>query len=204
MVHRQTQNEGVREPGDRAPAPEPVRLVQRFVNTVDLEGGPEGLPDAAALRGWLDDAGLLGPGERVSDEEHARAIALREALRALAYANGGHDADPRAIDVVNDAARRAGLQPVLTGPSAGALQPAARGVDAALGRIVAAVHAGIADGTWPRLKACERESCRWAFYDHSRNHAGQWCSMAVCGSREKNRRAYRRRRDRGRGRGPAG
>ena len=66
-------------------------------------------------------------------------------------------------------------------------------LDSALGRIVAALHAGIADGTWPRLKACERDTCRWAFYDHSRNRSGHWCSMAVCGSREKNRRAYRRR-----------
>jgi predicted RNA-binding Zn ribbon-like protein len=194
-------NDGVTlpvEPGDRAPAPEPVRLVQRFVNTVDLEG-PEGLPDAAALEAWLRDAGLIGAHEHVTPEDHERAIALREALRALAYANAGHDADPGAVDVVNAAARRARLQPLLAAPATAQLEPEAEGVDAALGRIVAAVHAGIADGTWARLKACERETCRWAFYDASRNRAGQWCSMAVCGSREKNRRAYRRRRDRDRG-----
>jgi predicted RNA-binding Zn ribbon-like protein len=185
------------EPGDRAPAPEPLRLVQRFVNTVDLEG-PEALPDAAALQQWLRDAGLLGARERVTGGDHTRAIALREALRALAYANAGHPEDPRAIETVNDAARRAGLEPRLTSTAATRLEPQATGVDAALGRIVAALHAGIADGTWPRLKACERETCRWAFYDASRNRAGQWCSMAVCGSREKNRRAYRRRRDRDR------
>ena len=193
----------IEEPGERAPAPEPVRLVQRFVNTVDLEGGPEILPDAAALRTWLREAGLLGPREQVTAQGHARAIELREALRALAYANGGHEPDPRAVEIVNDAARRAGLQPLLSDPAHASLEPTAGGLDAALGRIVAAVHAGIADGTWPRLKACERDTCRWAFYDHSRNRAGHWCSMAVCGSREKNRRAYRRRRSReaGRGRG---
>jgi predicted RNA-binding Zn ribbon-like protein len=182
------------EPGDRAPAPEPVRLVQRFVNTVDLEGGPEGLPDPPALARWLDDAGLGWV--EIDAAGHRRALALREALRALAYANAGHEADPRAVEIVNDTARRAALQPVLTDGHASALEPAASGLDAALGRIVAALHAGIADGTWERLKACEREACRWAFYDGSRNRAGQWCSMAVCGSREKNRRAYRRRRAR--------
>jgi predicted RNA-binding Zn ribbon-like protein len=54
-------------------------------------------------------------------------------------------------------------------------------------------HAAVAmlDGTWSRLKACRE--CRWAFYDHSRNGAGSWCSMAVCGSRVKQR-AYHARR----------
>jgi predicted RNA-binding Zn ribbon-like protein len=54
-------------------------------------------------------------------------------------------------------------------------------------------------GTWGRLKACEREVCRWAFYDRSMNRSGHWCSMSVCGQREKSRRAYRRRRARGGG-----
>jgi predicted RNA-binding Zn ribbon-like protein len=183
------------EPGEREPAPGPVRLVQRFINTLDREG-PEVLPDARALKAWLVDARLLDQNARVTTVGHRRAIELREALRALAYANGGHPPDPDALATVNAAARRAGLQPMLTGAAEGAIVPAARGLDAALGRIVAAVHAGIADGTWARLKACERETCRWAFYDHSRNRAGHWCSMAVCGSREKNRRAYRRRRGR--------
>jgi predicted RNA-binding Zn ribbon-like protein len=184
------------EPADRAPAPAPIRIVQRFVNTVDLEGGPEELADPAGLRRWLVDAGLLDAGARVTAADHARAIALREALRGLALVNAGHSGDPGAVGIVNAAARRAGLHPTLTDAGEGTLEPAAGGVDGALGRIVAAVHAGIADGTWARLKACERDSCRWAFYDASRNRSGQWCSMAVCGSREKNRRAYRRRRAR--------
>jgi predicted RNA-binding Zn ribbon-like protein len=180
------------EPGDRAPAPEPIRLVQRFINTNDLEGA-EALTDVAGLRDWLAAAGV-DPPARMPAAALVRAIELREALRELISANAGLPADPRAVDVVNAAAERAGLHPVLAGPAATALEPSADGIDAALGRIVAAVHAGIADGTWPRLKACERDTCRWAFYDHSRNRSGHWCSMAVCGSREKNKRAYRRRR----------
>jgi predicted RNA-binding Zn ribbon-like protein len=184
------------EPGDRTPAPGPLRLVQRFVNTVDLEGGPELIPDAAALGAWLRSEGLLAAGARVTAADHRRALALREAIRELAAAHAGHDHDPRAGEVVDAAARRAGLHPVLGETTR--LEPAAQGVDAALGRIVAAIHAAVAEGTWPRLKACERHACRWAFYDRSKNGSGQWCSMAVCGSREKNRRAYRRRRTRAR------
>ena len=180
------------EPGDRAPAPGALRLVQRFVNTNDLEGGPELLPDAAALRDWLAAAGLLERTARVTAADHERAIALREALRDLASANADLPHDPAAADVVNAAARRARLAPVFDGAHSG-LEPSASGVDAALGHIVAALHTAVAEGTWPRLKACERDVCRWAFYDHSKNRSGHWCSMAVCGSREKNRRAYTRR-----------
>ena len=183
------------EPGGRAPAPGPLRLVQRFVNTVDLEDGPDDLATAAGLREWLEAAGLLEPGARVTAAEHGRAIELREAIRRLAEAHEGDVEDHEAAATVNEAAGRAGLHPVLTA-SGSRLEPAAGGVDGALGRIVAAIHAAIAEDTWLRLKACERDACRWAFYDHSKNQSSHWCTTAICGAREKNRRAYRRRRAR--------
>jgi predicted RNA-binding Zn ribbon-like protein len=179
----------VEEPGGREPAPGALRLVQQFVNSVDLEGGPELLGDPRALHDWLVATGLLEAGTPVSAADHTRAIALREAIRDLATARG----DPRATAVVNEAAARAALHPLLDGASS-RLEPVATGVDAALGRIVAAIHTAAAEGTWERLKACDRDSCRWAFYDHSKNQSSHWCATAVCGAREKNRRAYRRRR----------
>jgi predicted RNA-binding Zn ribbon-like protein len=183
------------EPGDRAPAPGPLRLVQLFVNTNDLETGPDLIPDADALRAWLLEHNLLGSDEPVDEDDHASAIALREAIRELVSSHAGLPHDPDAGDVVNAAAERAGLRPVLADPAT-RFEPTAAGVDGALGRIVAAIHAGVADGTWQRLKACERDVCRWAFFDNSKNRSSHWCSMAVCGQREKNRRAYRRRRAR--------
>lgn len=188
--------EGVRaEPGGREPAPGPLRLVQLFVNTVDYEG-PELIGDPAALRAWLAATGLGD--HRITRADHARAIALREAIRSLAATHGGGAEDPEAAELVSEAGRRARLRPVVTAETV-RLEPEADGVDGALGRIVAAIHAGVAEGTWERLKACERDVCRWAFYDHSKNRSSHWCSMAVCGQREKNRRAYRRRVSRARG-----
>jgi predicted RNA-binding Zn ribbon-like protein len=175
----------IEEPGERAPAPEPVRLVQRFVNTVDLEGGPEGLSDAAALRDWLTGAGLLDRGARVTPTDHGRAIELREALRALAYANGGHPLAAGALEIVNEAARRAGLRPLLTGPATGSLVPASGGVDGALGHLLVLIADAQRDGTWSRLKACPAEDCQFAFYDRSRNRSAVWCDMKVCGNRQK-------------------
>src|SRR5918992_5570474 len=182
------------EPGDRAPAPGPLRLVQRFVNTNDLETGPDLLPDNAALAAWLAASGVLDPNVPVTAADHARAIELREAIRELVCAHAGLPSDPNAAALVNDAAERAALRPVLADPHSMRFEPAATGIDAALGRIVGAIHEAIAAGSWARLKACERDVCRWAFYDQSKNRSSHWCSMSVCGQREKNRRAYRRRR----------
>jgi predicted RNA-binding Zn ribbon-like protein len=182
------------EPGDRAPAPGRLRLVQRFVNTNDLETGPDLLPDAIALGAWLRDAGLLDASAEVTADDHRRAIALREAIRGLVAAHAGLPHDTGASDVVNEAARRADLRPMLADPLSTRLEPSAPGVDGALGRIVAAIHESVAEGTWPRLKACPADTCMWAFYDRSRNRSRTWCSMSVCGNRAKNRRAYRRRR----------
>ena len=187
------------EPGGRTPAPGPLRLVQRFVNTVDLEDGPELVGDPTALREWLVGAGLLEPGDPVSAAEHARALDLREAIRALAAAHAGAPDEPHAAATVSEAAARARLRPVVVYASTMRLEPEAGGVDGALGRIVAAIQDAIVAGTWPRLKACDRHSCQWAFYDRSKNQSRHWCSTAGCGSREKNRRAYRRRLSRGSG-----
>jgi predicted RNA-binding Zn ribbon-like protein len=170
--------------------------VQRFVNTTDLEDGPELLADAVALGAWLRQEGLIDPAASVDEDEHRRALELREAIRSLAAAHAGLPSDRHAGEVVNRAALRAKLRPVLDDPFSARLEPSAGGVDGALGTIVAAIHASIAEGTWQRLKACERDVCRWAFYDRSKNQSSHWCSMSGCGSREKSRRAYRRRRAR--------
>ena len=57
--------------------------------------------------------------------------------------------------------------------------------------MVAAVHAGMEEGAWERLKACTNGGCVWAFYDRSKNRSGRWCSMDICGNRIKTR-TYRR------------
>ena len=184
------------EPGDRSPAPGPLRLVQLFVNTNDLETGPDLLPDAAALRGWMNERGLLDAAE----PSHRRGPRARDrAPRGDPRAGVRPRRPPPRPEGRRRRQRRPRCAPACARCSTTPvtrLEPSAGGVDGALGRIVAAIHAGVADGTWERLKACERDICRWAFYDHSKNRSGHWCSMAVCGQREKNRRAYRRRRAR--------
>ena len=157
-------------------APEPLRLVQRFVNTVDHEHHREWIGTAAEL------ADFLGCDEAEVDVE--RAHALREALRMLLRANNGAPVDPDAVGAVNRVA--AGLRLELDD---GGL--VVFGAEDPLARVVAVAFGAMLEGTWPRLKACR--NCKWAFYDYSKNRAASWCSMQLCGNRLKTR-AYRSRR----------
>jgi predicted RNA-binding Zn ribbon-like protein len=152
-------------------APEPLREVQQFVNSVDLEQELDWLPD------WLDERGLGG--------ELERARALREAVRSLALANNGFAIDQPALALVNNAAARLPLQLGTDGQLR-----VGEGRDA-LDAVVAIVLGAMLDGSWPRLKACR--NCCWSFYDYSPNRSATWCSMQLCGNRTKTR-AYRRRR----------
>ena len=179
------------EPGHREPAPGPLGLVQRFVNTNDVEGDHDRFADPASLRDWLGEAGL--PAVDADAAGVRRAVELREAIRAIGVAHHDGRDDPDATAILNAAAARAELRPVLGDDGTLEIEPTAGGLDGALGHVVAAIHLAVADGTWGRMKTCERDSCRWLFYDHSKNRSGRWCSMGVCGNREKSLRAYRRR-----------
>ena len=124
-----------------------------------------------------------------------RAIEVRQALRALLLANNGMPVDSDAIAALNRAADRA-HSTVTFGPDGAAERvPAARGLDGAIARLLAAVERSMVDGTWHRLKACPNPDCEWAFYDRSRNRSSRWCAMAECGNRAKAR-AFRERRRR--------
>ena len=187
-MEREALLSGLVHPGGREPAPGGLRLVQAFVNSVDLEHGPDLFDEEAGLAEWLDRQALATD---VAEADLAAAREVRNALRALLLANNGAPPDPGAEAVLDRAARRAQLEPEF---GAAALVPRAGGVDGAIGRVLAAAFAAMLDGSWRRLKACPREVCGWAFYDRSSNASATWCSMQVCGGRAKAGAYYRRRR----------
>jgi predicted RNA-binding Zn ribbon-like protein len=193
-VEREALLSGLVHPGDREPAPGSLRAVQAFVNTVDREHGPDLLDDVAGFSEWLERNLLPADGAAAG---LAAAREVREALRSLLLANNGEPHDPQAQAVLETAARSAGLEPTFP-PDGAALVPRAAGVDAAIGRILAAAFAAMVDGSWARLKACPGDRCGWAFYDRSTNASATWCSMSVCGGRAKAGAYYRRRRAAGR------
>jgi predicted RNA-binding Zn ribbon-like protein len=173
-------------------APEPLYLVQRFVNSVDLETGEEELDSARALGAWFAERGLMEKGEPVSAADLRRALDIREGLRALLLEHNGHTLDEERVRRLDEAVGRAPVRMRFEPGRDPELVAGCDGVDGAIARLMAMVAAGVEGGTWERLKACPREECEWAFYDRSKNSSGRWCSMESCGNIEKAR-AFRRR-----------
>jgi predicted RNA-binding Zn ribbon-like protein len=175
-------------------APGELNHIRRFVNTLDLDDRTDDIAEPEALRDWLAERELIDERTELTAADVRQAHEVREALRKLLLANNGDPLDPAALDALNAAAKRAELQVHIDAQGAARLTPVRTGIDAAIGRLLAIVHTAMADGTWPRLKACAlHDSCEWAFYDWSKNRSATWCDMSTCGNRAKAR-AYRQRR----------
>lgn len=183
-------------PVSREIPPHNLQLVIDFVNTLDIETGEDLLSTPAQLEQWLRDRGLRnndGPAPR--RRQVAQAVELREALRTVLLANTHGERDDRAGAALERVAQRGQLSVCFDPDGATRIAPRASGYPGILAQLlVPAAHAAM-DGTWSRLKACNAENCLEAFYDKSRNRAGRWCDMAVCGNRTKVR-AYRSKRSR--------
>lgn len=177
---------------DRDTATGVVGLVQAYVNTVDVQDGPEELADTKALEAWLVARGLMEPGQPVTEADLKHAIAVREAIRGVIGANSGGTIYPLDIAILNEAATASRLRARFGADGKARLEPEAGGVAGAMGRMVAAVFTAMADEDWSRLKLCSSPTCRWAFFDRSRNHSSRWCTMASCGNRQKARRFRQR------------
>ena len=172
---------------------DPALLLRDFVNTYDVESGRDGIPVPARLVAWLAEHRLVPGGVEATGGDLATAVALREALREAMAANHG-PRDAESLDDLDDALAALPLRLTLAGPRPALipLDPPATAA-AGLARIAAAVADSVAAGTWPRLKVCQEDTCRFAFLDTSKNRSRAWCSMSTCGNRTKTR-AYRARR----------
>jgi len=175
-------------------APEPLLVVQALANTFSsFDTEEELLLDVESTRRWLADSDLAVPGIEIDAADHEKLIAFRTFVRALidAHLTGEQDREgnaelarlavdhPVAVSVQPDGRVGLDLEPV-------------ESIDALIAQMIGIVLQAQIDGTWPRLKVCAADDCRWAFFDSSKNRKGHWCSMEVCGNREKNR-AYRAR-----------
>jgi predicted RNA-binding Zn ribbon-like protein len=179
----------------RPRAPGDLWLLQELVNTRDIEPNTDELPDVAALRAWLVGHEMLdeAAAAQLGEADLARVTAFREAMRELLRTNLGDLIDPEALGVLNAEAQRAVLRVDFGDRGCAGLVPAGRSAaDVVLGRLLAAVAAADAEGTWKRLKVCQNDTCAWAYFDESRNASRSWCSMSVCGNRAKARRHRQR------------
>lgn len=180
------------QPGGKQPAPGALAVVQAFINTRIDDWDVDEIATLEGLGSWLRAQGLLDDDEAVDVGDVARAADLREGLRQLCLSNGGHETDAGLLNAFDRAAERVTMRLRITEDATPRLAATGSGVDRALGEILARVALAEAECTWIRLKACPTPTCRWAFYDHTRNRSARWCAMSICGQRTKAQ-AYRRR-----------
>jgi predicted RNA-binding Zn ribbon-like protein len=187
------------------------RLCLDFANTIStrLEGGREYLTSYADLVAWSRHAGiltdeaagllLLDGAARHPDmaaDALERAIAMRETIyRVFSAIAAGRE--PRAAELTAlNAELGEALSRLEIAPSGGGFEWrwTAEGDD--LERMLWPVVRSAADTLTSRdlgrVRECAREGCDWLFVDTSKNRSRRWCSMAMCGSRVKAQRYYRR------------
>jgi predicted RNA-binding Zn ribbon-like protein len=177
---------------DGVTAPGALELVERFVNTLEIDEDADELGSPEALGAWLAANDLAPAGVAWTQADLDRVVDLRECLRELLLANSGGPPDPATVASVVALGREAPLAVTVDAEGRTRLEPVGDGVEAVLGRLLAIVAEAQAAGAWSRMKACLADDCHWAFYDGSRNRSRTWCSMSVCGNRAKAR-SYRAR-----------
>src|SRR3954454_828246 len=146
-------------------------LLRDFVNTYDVDCDIDEFGAPSDLSGWLAERGLTPPRTRADESDLAAAVALREGLRAAML--GHHeDVTPEPSAELDRVLAALPLRVSLDGPM---LVPMRGGVRGGLAALAAAVVGSVADGDWPRLKACREGTCQWAFLDTSKNRSRSWC-----------------------------
>ena len=172
-------------------APGALELVRRFENTVELPGGPDELATLEGARNWCLSYGLVPP---ATAAEVTRLRDFRERLRDVLFANNGEGDRNAAWASLAPFLSTARLALNVDLERGLGLRPSDAAGDGAIAALLAVVYEALVNGTWPRLRACRKQSCQWAYYDHTKNASRAWCSMATCGNREKAQRRRQRER----------
>jgi predicted RNA-binding Zn ribbon-like protein len=146
---------------------------------------------------WLTQAGLPAPkvvshATRTSILTYART--LRENIRVLvARRKAGRRADP---SVLNRFLAGAQSHPrlVWTKPRSPRLEKVGRNdtAEAILAPVAEAAADLLATADFKLVRRCEGDTCVLWFSDQTKSHHRRWCSMGICGNRQKVA-AYRRR-----------
>jgi predicted RNA-binding Zn ribbon-like protein len=176
--------------------PSAIRLVRDFINTYEPQIDAESLGDTEALRNWLVEHGLIPVGATLAARDLDTAVTIREGIRNVLLGHAGHDPDPDALNALRDTLAELPVRFDLSADGYRLISTRTDPFGQGLGRLLDAIRESSQDGSWRRLKVCARDSCRWAFYDASRNQVRRWCSMAGCGNHIKMRRAYATRKHR--------
>jgi predicted RNA-binding Zn ribbon-like protein len=174
------------------------RVCLDFVNTEIVVNGQRrdllpGFPDLVA---WLTQANVLEPPQSREALKHRgesvfrRAMDLRARLREMATGR-----PTSALDSINALLRQGyGYEQLVRGRSGFARRFHLQ-LDDPLNLLVPIAEDAsdlLCDGDLSLVKKCKCPGCILFFYDTTKSHTRQWCSMALCGNRAKVAAHYRR------------
>jgi predicted RNA-binding Zn ribbon-like protein len=179
-----------------AAVPFAARLVCDFVNTFEPQVDEESLTTPDRLRAWFAERQLIPPDAKMRPADLVTAVTIREGLRSVLLGHAGHPTDSTALERLNVALAAVPVRLAFADGGPRLVAAGGSALDEALVGLLDAIRQCAQNGTWARLKVCDRDSCRWAYYDASRNQVRRWCSMADCGNYVKMRRAYAARKNR--------
>ncbi|MFY9719395.1 MAG: CGNR zinc finger domain-containing protein [Candidatus Cybelea sp.] len=175
---------------DRAPGA--LDLVRQFENTVELPNGPDELGSLEEASAWCRGHGLAA----VKNERHLRLLrAFREAVREVLYANNGEGDAGSGWAALKPFLAAAHLSLEVNPEEGLELRPVSEEDAGPIASLLAIVYKAQVRGTWSRLRACRKASCRFAYYDQTKNASRAWCSMATCGNQAKAQRRRERARN---------
>jgi predicted RNA-binding Zn ribbon-like protein len=173
-----------------------------FINTEMISGGTlvNLLGDFAALVAWLVQAQLLEAkhapqvlrqwaGTPEGEHAVAQALALRAVLRQMVERLvQGQPILPSTIEAINAVLRhRVGYLQLARAPGGFTqhIHVEYREALQLLGPIAEAASDLLCYRDLALIKRCENPQCVLYFYDETKNHSRRWCSMQVCGNRQK-------------------
>ncbi|TLP96990.1 hypothetical protein FEF26_08385 [Nesterenkonia salmonea] len=182
------------ETDELKPAPQPLQLVQQFLNTRSLMRNFDLLDTPLSFAIWCEEVAGMPLEQMPEDRELRRYKSLREALRAvlLAHISGSPAEKASAAQALNRVTGPDLLQASFNELAEPKVSARADTEPSLEGRLMEAAVDAHYKQTWARLKVCANEDCRWSFFDSSKNRSATWCDMAICGSRAKMR-LYRQR-----------
>ncbi|PXY19468.1 CGNR zinc finger domain-containing protein [Prauserella muralis] len=171
----------------RSDAPGELRKLEEFCNSARFLSSEDSLITPASTALWLRERGLATA--EPSRKEHEQLVAFRETLRDFL----GGQRRAAAVPALNRLAKStlSGIQWSAAGePMLPPRKPG--GTEGLIAALLGILFAAGVTGELGRLKTCRNPACRSVFYDRSPGQTGTWCSMDVCGARNKMR-SYRSR-----------
>ncbi|MCM2676720.1 CGNR zinc finger domain-containing protein [Alkalicoccobacillus plakortidis] len=168
-----------------------------FINTANFHGHvnhQEWLQSELDVIEWANFIGLSVESNTRSTLSLTELIQLREAMyRITFHAVNQTIADKEDMRVLNKWIKKAQEQVEILLRQDGVFSKQltmSDGLTKVAFTVVLSFSELIMSDLFQKVKQCNSDRCEWFFIDHTKNKSKQWCTMKICGNREKAKRFY--------------